>query len=499
MRAAKRMTAGSSGTKAPSLRSATLWAAVAQYSGFVIQFISSVIIARYFLDPAEVGVFSVAFAAAALVQGLQDFGISRYIVALEKVEASILKTAFAVSVVVAAGIVITLLLLAKPVAVFYDNQALFPIMLLIGISYVLTPFAIVPRALLQREMNFRKVAVIDVGANLANGVVSITAAWYGYSAMSLAFGVLGYQVARAVLTQIVRPLSGVFPPNLRGSREMFSYGSWSALLSFVSALSDRAPDLVVGKVISETALGLYSRATGLAVQFRVLVGGPISTVIYPSLARARDRGENLAVHYLRLTAALCAVTWAAMAGLAVASEPLILILYGERWAGAAPILVWIALAQIFYISIPMQVNIGYLLGGWRRVIALTLLDAVLSIAILIFASRYGLWWAAFSRIIHGALCWAIYAVFIQGLVKFRWRDLFAIYAKTAVASIAAVLPLLLAYRFWIRPAELGFFELVTLSGAGVMLWYGVLIAIRHPSARDMTGLLTDGLLRLRRS
>ena len=63
-----------------SLRSATLWAAVAQYSGFALQFVASVIIARYFLGPAEIGVFSVAFSAAALVHGLQDFGLTRFLV-----------------------------------------------------------------------------------------------------------------------------------------------------------------------------------------------------------------------------------------------------------------------------------------------------------------------------------------------------------------------------------------------------------------------------------
>lgn len=478
-----------------SLRSATLWAAVAQYSGFVLQFVASVIIARYFLGPAEIGVFSVAFSAAALVHGLQDFGLTRFLVGAKELDRQTLRVAFTVSIAVALFIVATVMLLARPIADFYDNDALFTITLVIGVSFIFTPLAVVPMALVQRDMDFRKTAFVEGGAHLVNAVVAITAAWQGYSAMSLAFGVFAYQLTRAVLTQFVRPVFAIFPPSLRGAKAMFTYGGWSSVLSFTSSFASRAPDLIIGKIISEAALGLYSRATGLALQFRLLVGGPIAAVFYPSLARARDRGENLGAHYLRLTAALCAVTWGAMAGLAAASEPLVLGLYGERWAGVAPLLIWIALAQTFFIAVPMPINVGYLLGGWTRVIQLTLLDAVLSLGILLVAAQYGLWWAAFSRVIHGAIWWGIHAVFIQRLVRFTWAELFAIYARSAIAAAAAAIPLLLAFRFWVAPSEMGLAVLLALSAAGVALWYAALVAVRHPSVGDITRLVSERLHR----
>ena len=62
-----------------SVRSAAVWSMASQYGGFVIQFATSVIISRFFLAPDEVGLFSIALAAAMLVAVLQDFGLSRYI------------------------------------------------------------------------------------------------------------------------------------------------------------------------------------------------------------------------------------------------------------------------------------------------------------------------------------------------------------------------------------------------------------------------------------
>lgn len=481
--------AGAGATPTMSLKSATMWAAIGQYVGFVLQFAASVVIARFFLDPAEVGVFSVAFSAAALVHGLQDFGLNRFIVGAKVIDDRLLRVAFTVSVAVALFITGAILLLSRPLADLYQIEELFTIAVVIAAAYAFVPFSVVPLAMLQREMDFRRFAFVEIGGNSISVVVTIAAAWMGYSSLSLAFGVLAFQIARAGLTQLVNPLFRLFPLTLKGTAAVFTYGGWSGLLSFTGSVAVRAPDLIVGKALGEAAVGLYGRATGLAGQLGMLVGGPVEAVFYPSFARARDRGENLAEHYLRMTAALCAVTWAAMVGIAAVAEPLVLGLYGERWAGVAPLLVWIAFAQLFFIAIPMHIDIGYLLGGWKRVIQLTLLDAAISIGLLVVFVQYGLVWAAISRVVHGLIWWTIHAIFLQRLVAFRWRALLAIYAKTALAALAAILPLLAGYALWLPPSEMGLHVAAPLCLLGVPLWYGALVALDHPSARDLADMV----------
>lgn len=468
-----------------SVKTAASWAALAQYVGFALQFASSVIVARFFLGPAEVGVFSLAFSAAAMIHGLQDFGLNRSIIGAPRMTRRIVRQSFSVSLVVGIGIAIAILLLAAPLARLYGNPDLFAITALIGVSFVFIPFTVVPLALAQRDMDFRAYALVDIGANIVTVGATLLTAWLGFSSLSLAFGILAYQSSRALFAQFVRPIWRVLPPSWRGTAGLFRYGLSASALSLTGSIGSRAPDLVIGKLIGEAALGLYSRATGLALQFRMLVGGPVASVLYPSLARAKDRGESLGPLYLRLTAALCAITWAAMAGLAVAAEPLINTLYGPRWLGAAPVLSWVALAQVFFIALPMQIEVGYLLGRWRRVIGLTMADAVISVGLMLLTAPYGLIWVAMSRVVHGLIWWVIHATFVQGLVGFSWRELLTLYAKTALAAFAAVVPLLVSYTLW-RPAiETPLAALALLAGAGVALWYTTLLAVRHPSAADL--------------
>ena len=86
---------------AMSVRTAAIWAITSQYTSFAIQFVTSVVLARWYIDPAELGLFSIAFAAITLVAFLQDFGVARYIAGERDLTDEKIQTAFTLSIAVA--------------------------------------------------------------------------------------------------------------------------------------------------------------------------------------------------------------------------------------------------------------------------------------------------------------------------------------------------------------------------------------------------------------
>jgi hypothetical protein len=77
---------------------------------------------------------------------------------------------------------------------------------------------------------------------------------------------------------------------------------------------------------------------------------------------------------------------------------------------------------------------------------------------------------------------------MHSLTGFRWRVLLVTYAKSAVLGIATAAPLLIAYRFWLPPAELGFLRAIPLLVGGLGLWLSLLFAIRHPAREEISGM-----------
>ncbi len=480
-----------------SVRTAALWSMGAQYVAFAVNFISSVLISRFFLGPEEVGLFSIALAAAMLVSILQDFGITRYLAGEAQLDDHKIRACFSVSLIVALIVGLMILAMAWPVARFYEDMRLFPLLAVIAGSYCLVPLGIVPTALLQRAMNFRALFVVNVGAALTMAAVALGMAAAGWSAMSLAFATVASQGVRAALGQWLCGHRMVLKPTLAGIRPILSFGGGMSALYVSGAIGTRTPDLIVGRLIGVAATGLYSRASSLAAQLVTLLTGAVGAVFYPAFARKRDRGEDLAPPYLRVVAGYSATVWPAMIFLAAASMPIVLMLYGDKWADVAPLLAWIAISEIAFTALPLHMEIPILLGRMRLLLALNILDTIASIGTLMLGALWGLEWAAMSRVAYGLLWLCIYAGLMHRLIGFRWSAMVLIWAKSLALSIAATGPLLLAYAYLTTPAMIDALMLMGTIIAGTLCWLGALFLVRHPARHELIGLLVTARNALR--
>ncbi|WP_292637386.1 oligosaccharide flippase family protein [Novosphingobium sp.] len=475
---------------AMSVRGAAAWAMAGQYLSFAMQFATSVVISRFFLTPAEVGLFSIALAAALLVAILQDFGLSRYISGLAVLDGREVARCSSVALLFSLVVVAVIWALAWPMAHIYAQPALTPILLIIGASYFFLPLTVVPMALMARAMQFRGHFAINVGGAFTQGAVAVALAAAGESSFALAWATVASAASRGIIAQFLRPALP-WPLRVDGARPVLSFGARSSVLYLTGALGTRSPDLILGKLLNLAAVGFYSRAASLSDQFRTLISGAIGSVFFPAFARIRDRGEPLGPAYLRVCAGYSAVIWPGMAGLALAADPLVRILYGEAWMRTAPLLTMISLTEIMLIALPLVSDLPILLGRLNRLLAFNIADTVLSIALLAFGCLWGLEGAAASRLVYGALWLGLYARFIHGLVRFDVRALLHIYARSAAATLAAIAPLTLCYLFWTPPAQLGFAMLLATTIAGVAAWLATLFLLRHPALDDLLGLASS--------
>ncbi len=484
-----------------SVRTAALWSMGSQYITFAMQFVVSVLISRYFLVPAEVGLFSISLAIALLVSILQDFGLTRFISGQKHLDEDDIRTCSSISLVFALVVAGGICALAWPTSLFYGEPRLFGIMLIIAASFLCIPYSIVPSAILMRDMDFRPIFWINTGSALANGGTALLLAWLGFSAESLAWALIAQALVKSVLAQYFRRTPVPFPLSVRGARPIIAFGSTSTALYVIGGIGVRSPDLIVGRLLTLTAVGLFSRAMGLASMLRFLVSGAIGAVFYPAFAKIRDRGEAMGAPYLRVVSGYTAVIWPAMAMLALAAQPVVLILYGEVWAGVGPLLFWIALAEMVFPSLPLHIDLPLLLNKQKRILQINAVDTVIAVGALVIGSLHSVEWAAISRFIYACLWFLLYAKFMHALVQFKVKPLLVIYLKSGLATAAAILPFLICYRYWLAADQIGMLALAGVTLTGIVLWLGTLFAVRHPASEEILGMaqiLIDNIVRPKR-
>lgn len=471
-----------------SVKSAALWAAASQYSQFALQFITSVIISRFFLKPEEIGLFSVALAAAMILSIIQDFGLTRYLGRHPTADEDTVRHCTVIAVSFSFILAALILAIAWPVAAFYSEPRLFPILGLIAASYLLNPWSIVPVALLSRKLDFRGTFMVNASGAVANSGSALALAALGFSAESLAWAMIVQAAVRAVMAQALRPTPLTFKVRLARAKEIIGFGASSALLYLSGGIGMRTPDLIVGRMQGMSAAGLYSRGVALAAQLHYLVAGAVGAIYYPTFARLRDEEKDLGPYYERVVAAHGAIVWPAMALLAVLSQPVILLLYGPKWVDAAPLLAYVALAECFFVAVPLHMDLPILLGRLRQLLYFNLADTALSVATLMAGATIGVEAAAASRIVYGLGWFFLYAFWMQRLVGFAWSKVLRIYAASLGVALVTIVPALYAVFVWRSPSTLGFIDFGLTAAASALAWLAAIFALRHPAREDLVGM-----------
>ncbi|WP_353227501.1 oligosaccharide flippase family protein [Novosphingobium sp.] len=473
---------------AMSVRGAAVWAMAGQYLGFAVQFASSVIISRWFLGPADLGLYSIALAFALVIAVVQDFGMARHIAALPTLDRADLARCGSVSLLFALALATAIALAALPAARLYHLPGLAPIMLIIAASYLFSPLAVMPLAVMSRTMGYHGHFVVNLGGAVVQAGVAIGLAWHGWGALSLAWATLAGAAARGVIAQTLRPTLP-WPLRFDGLGPILGSGSRLSLITVVGALGARMPDMVVGRFLPLGAVGLFSRGIGLSDQFRMLIAGAVGQVFFPAFARIRDRGEPLGPAYLRVVAGYTALLWPGMAGLALAARPIVRVLYGPAWAGVAPVLTMVALLEVVLCALPLHLDLPVLMGRAGRLVVRNVIDTVASVGLLVAGCQWGLNGAAASRLVYAAVWVLLYARLMDDVVRFDRRALLMVYAKSACVSIAALAPLALVYALWRAPDAVDAPVLLLAAVVGGVAWLVALRLVRHPALVDIIAIV----------
>jgi O-antigen/teichoic acid export membrane protein len=269
---------------------------------------------------------------------------------------------------------------------------------------------------------------------------------------------------------------------------VLAIGAANSAIAMSNSVVARAPELIAGRLLGNAAVGLYTRAAGLALQLRMLLSGAASSVFYPAFTKVRDRGEPLGPPYLRVVGAYTGVTWPALAGLAVLAEPLIHLVYGPRWTAAAPLLGWLAAAQIAFVALPLHADLPVLLGKPAGLMRRLAIDTAAAVVLVALAAPFGIGWVALSRFTHGVIWVALYAGMLRALLGFEMRALLAIWVRSGVAAAAAAAPAWLLLRLSGGAERMDFAMLCAAVLSGVACWGLALVATGHPLRGELAGL-----------
>ena len=341
---------------------AVKWSTVATVFRFSLQLIAQVVLARV-LGPEIFGVFGIGILVLTFSAFISGFGFSWSLLQRTTIHEEDVRFAFTWQVIVGIAAMLGLYFLAPWIAGYFREPRAEAVIEWLSLSCLLSAAAAPASYLLQRDLNFRAVGLVQVGSYAA-----------GYLAVGMPMALLGYGVSSLVAASLVQAavlLVASYALKPHSLKVLFWYpGAVSAvgtgravfLTNVVNWMLNNLDRVLIGRLLNAQALGLYSVAYNLATVPNTVLLGALQPAFLAAGARLQDEPQRLGRVYLQMLATVLVLTVPAFVFLAVISSDLVRLLYGTQWSQAAWVLAVLFLSMPAYvawgISTPVLWNTG---------------------------------------------------------------------------------------------------------------------------------------------
>jgi len=392
------MPEGDSRPLSSHVRGGALWSMASTMLLRIANILLTAIVA-HILDPRDFGVFAVALTAYAIVSSLGEFGVSSCLIRADLDIDSLAPTFVSISIgtsVVLAGV---MAVFARPIASALGSAAGAGPVRVMSLAVIMGGLFAVPNAQLVRDFKQKKLFLANAISFVPSTAVLVLLAKFGGGPMAFAWSrVVGQFIVGCVLFMSVS--KNYRPGVARAALSLlFTFGLPLAGANFVNYILLNVDYALIGHLMGAVALGTYVLAFNVASWPSSLLGTMINNVTMPAFSRVRHDAELLRTAIASSLRAVSLVVLPMCAMTIALARPLVLTLYGAKWAASASVLSVLSLYGAVSIACLL---FGNILSGMGRTKFLLIIQIVwlgaLAPAMALGVHRDGIVGAAFAHI-----------------------------------------------------------------------------------------------------
>lgn len=462
------------------VRSAVIWRSGTQIVAQIISWAVTLAVLRI-LDPGDYGLFAMSAAVLVFLNFLNGYGFVSALIQQEKIEEIRIRQAFGMLILLNSALALIQVFIAAPLAAAYYREPIVADMLRWqSLIFLATPFLILPEALLTRNLDFKKPALVNLASALVGAGIALALALGGYGVWALVFAPIGIFWTRAIGMVLATGFRHLPTFNFKGGGYILTFGGTLLISHGFFIVQSQSDIFIAGRALDNHTLGLYAEALMITQLFATKFIPPLNEVAFPAYARIQHDKAALSAAFLKAARLIMLVAFPLYFGMAISAGPFVETIMGPKWIESIPLVQVLALAMPFaalqFLFQPVMNGLGMPHMVMRNSIA----GAFLMPLTYLFAVKYGVQGLAWGWLIAFPLLLAFTIYQAKPYVGFTLGGLFqAVLPGLGAASVMAT-AVWLADHFlvmWIwheMPAPLHLALLTTVGALmyGGLLWFG---------------------------
>ncbi len=377
-----------------SIESSIRWSTVGSLSKSVIQLLQVFILTK-FLTPDDYGLVAICMLFIGLSGSVIDIGISTSIIYEKNLTNLQLSSLLWISSFLGFFAFLILFFGSIPIAIFYEERELTQMIQLICAPLILLGVSTHGLTLLKKDLNFKKIAAIDVLSSIGSITCALILAVNGWGAWSLIWAHVTANLIKVVLIWALSPLTlSMFRSFSYSSvRPQIMFGINTFGQNLLTWFRKEFDILIIGKILGMEALGIYNISKLLYSKSTFFLGGIIKNIQGPHIMSKSSIKDKVDVS-LSTSKIFMAFSLAAFFAIAINRESIIQTVLDPKWSDTS-FLILILLPSWIFRTIrvsygPIFISVGNARLSFHYTLAITIFSCIVLSASIIGFGIYGI-------------------------------------------------------------------------------------------------------------
>ena len=396
-----------------------LWGGVSNTVCQLLSLVFGIYLARI-LTPDDYCPIGMLAIFSAIAGSLQDSGFVAAIANRKSVGHDDYNAVFWFNILISLFMYAVLYLCAPLIADFFNQPVLVSLSRYNFLGFVIAGFGIAPSAYLFRELKVKQRSIAQILSITISGATGIVLALNGYSYWGIATQSIMYVLVRSVVCWYFTPWRPTLTVKFHPLKYLFAFSYRLLITNIFQRFNWNIFSFILGKYYPKD-VGNYVKAAEWFNMGGEVVNGMVNTVAQPVLAKVVDDNERQLRVFRKMLRFTAFVAFPLMLGLSLVSKELIVVVITEKWIESAQMLQVLAIWGAFMPLQSMFTNLLVSRGKADIFMWCTIIQGVLTLALLLILHPYGIKNMIFAYCIFNALWLFVWHYFAQKEIKLNIR------------------------------------------------------------------------------
>jgi len=324
----------------------------AKYTVYVVNLLSTVWLARLF-TPELFGTVAAIMVFFAFFQLISEVGLGPAVVNVNTLAPTDRNGIFSLTLLVGAGMSLLFYALSSVFTNFYGLPRVDEVIPYVTVGLFFSAAGIVPNAFLMRQQAFYHMAVAGLCGQVASTLAAVLLMHvidplHALASRAVFGAVVGFMAAYyfSGATEFGRPVLG---KKLSAIKPLLSFSMYQFGFNFINYFSRNLDNILVGKYLGASSLGVYEKAYQLMAYPLQLLTHAFTPAIQPVLRQYAHDVEKIEHIHRDFTFKLSLLGAAAGLAMFLLADIIVKVALGPNWAGVVPLI------HVLAIAIPVQI------------------------------------------------------------------------------------------------------------------------------------------------